>query len=78
MGWDAFGLPAENAAIDRGIDTRTWTESNIAEMRDELNALGFSFDWDREVTTCRPEYYSHTQRVFKMMLDRGLAYKKDA
>ena len=60
MGWDAFGLPAENAAIDRGIAPRAWTESNIAEMRAELDAMGFSFDWDREVTTCRPEYYAQT------------------
>lgn len=78
MGWDAFGLPAENAAIDRGVQPREWTEQNIKEMRQELDAMGFSFDWDREVTTCNPDYYGQTQRVFKMMLDRGLAYKQDA
>jgi leucyl-tRNA synthetase len=76
MGWDAFGLPAENAAIKHGKHPAAWTWSNIATMREQLKRLGFAYDWDREVATCDPAYYRFEQRVFIEMLDRGLAYKK--
>jgi len=78
MGWDAFGLPAENAAIERGIHPAIWTRSNIANMKEQLNILGGSYDWDREVTTCNPDYYKWTEWLFLLMYKRGLAYKKKA
>jgi leucyl-tRNA synthetase len=78
MGWDAFGLPAENAAIQRGRHPREWTLSNIAEMKRQHLRMGFSYDWDREVTTCEPEYYRWNQWFFLKMLERGLAYRKKA
>ena len=78
MGWDAFGLPAENAAIQRGRHPREWTLSNIAEMKRQIVRMGFSYDWDREVTTCEPEYYRWNQWFFLKMLERGLAYRKKA
>ncbi len=78
MGWDAFGLPAENAAIERGIPPAKWTNSNIAQMREQLNTLGFSFDWHKEVTTCAPDYYRWTQWIFLQFLEMGLAYQKEA
>ncbi|MER3446182.1 MAG: leucine--tRNA ligase [Candidatus Dadabacteria bacterium] len=76
IGWDAFGLPAENAAIERGIHPAKWTYQNIAQMKEQLKRLGFSYDWTREVTTCDPSYYKWEQMVFIRMLERGLAYKK--
>jgi len=76
MGWDAFGMPAENAAISRGVHPAKWTRENIDAMRAQLKRMGFSYDWDREVSTCDPEYYRWEQLVFLKMLEKGLAYKK--
>ncbi|MCO4769332.1 MAG: leucine--tRNA ligase [Deltaproteobacteria bacterium] len=76
MGWDAFGLPAENAAIKRGVHPADWTYSNIAVMRRQLQRLGFSYDWDRELATCDASYYRWEQAVFLDLLEKGLAYKK--
>ena len=76
MGWDAFGLPAENAAIKHGVHPSTWTYRNIDYMKNQLNRMGLSYDWEREVTTCSPEYYKWNQWVFLRMFEKGLAYKK--
>ena len=78
MGWDAFGLPAENAAIERGIHPGDWTWSNIAAMRDQLKLLGLSLDWSREFATCDPAYYGKQQAWFLELLKRGLVYRKDS
>ncbi len=76
MGWDAFGLPAENAAIDHGVPPAQWTRQNIAEMKAQMRPLGLSFDWQRELATCDPEYYRWNQWFFLKLLERGIAYKK--
>ncbi len=76
MGWDAFGLPAENAAIENGVHPAIWTYENIDNMRSQLRKLGISYDWDREVATCDPEYYRWEQLIFIKMLERGLAYRR--
>ena len=77
MGWDSFGLPAENAAIKHGIHPSKWTWDNISEMRNQLKQLGLSYDWDREVATCHEEYYKWMQWIFIQFYNRGLAYKKE-
>lgn len=77
MGWDSFGLPAENAAIKNGIHPAIWTDSNIAEMHKQLAGLGFSYDWDREVATCKDDYYRWMQWLFIQFQKKGLAYKKE-
>ncbi|MBT6122984.1 MAG: leucine--tRNA ligase [Candidatus Puniceispirillum sp.] len=78
MGWDAFGLPAENAAMERGIHPGKWTVENIAAMRTQLQSMGLSYDWNRELATCIPDYYQHEQRMFLKFLDAGLAYRKES
>ncbi len=76
IGWDAFGLPAENAAIKRGTPPREWTNANIAQMKSVCKRFGFSYDWDREISTCEPEYYRWNQWFFLRMLEKGLAYRR--
>jgi leucyl-tRNA synthetase len=78
MGWDAFGLPAENAAIERKVHPRDWTYENIATMRAQLKSMGLSLDWDREIATCHPGYYVHQQRMFIDFLQAGLAYRRES
>ena len=76
IGWDAFGMPAENAAIQEGVHPREWTLGNIAHMKRQLKRMGYSYDWSREVTPCLPEYYKWNQWIFLKLLERGLAYRK--
>ena len=78
IGWDSFGLPAENAAMKHNADPEKWTDENIAYMTQQLKMLGLSYDWDREVTTCKPDYYKWTQWIFLQLYKKGLVYKKEA
>ncbi|MEN8210717.1 MAG: leucine--tRNA ligase, partial [Thermodesulfobacteriota bacterium] len=78
MGWDAFGMPAENAAIDNNTHPAAWTYENINAMREQLKKMGFSYDWDREIATCHPEYYKWEQWLFLKMLEKGMAYRKES
>ena len=78
MGWDSFGMPAENAARQNNLDPKTWTEKNIKTMKSQLKKLGLSIDWDREISTCSPEYYKHQQEFFLELYDKGLVYRKES
>ena len=77
MGWDSFGMPAENAAKQNNLDPKTWTESNIAKMKSQLKKLGLSIDWDREISTCSEEYYKHQQKFFLELYEKKLVYRKE-
>ena len=77
MGWDSFGMPAENAAKSNNLDPKVWTEKNISVMKSQLERLGLSIDWDREISTCSPEYYKHQQKFFLDLYDKGLVYRKE-
>ena len=78
MGWDAFGLPAENAAFENKVAPAAWTHQNIASMREQLQSIGLSYDWRREIATCDPSYYRHEQLMFTKMMEKGLAYRKES
>ena len=78
MGWDAFGMPAENAAMEKGVHPGQWTRANIATMKAQLKRLGFALDWSRELATCEPDYYGHEQALFLDMFDGGLVYRKES
>ena len=77
MGWDSFGMPAENAARQNNLDPKTWTEKNISTMKTQLKKLGLAIDWDREISTCSPDYYKHQQEFFLELFDKGLVYRKE-
>ena len=77
MGWDSFGMPAENAARQNNLDPKDWTEKNIFTMKAQLKKLGLSIDWDREISTCSPDYYKHQQQFFLELYDKGLVYRKE-
>ena len=77
MGWDSFGMPAENAAKQNNLDPKKWTEENISSMKKQLKQLGLSIDWDREISTCSPDYYKHQQTFFLDLLEKGLVYRKE-
>ena len=78
MGWDSFGMPAENAARQNKLDPKTWTEKNISVMKSQLKKLGLSIDWDKEISTCSPDYYKHQQEFFLELYDKGLVYRKES
>ncbi len=77
MGWDSFGMPAENAARQNNLDPKSWTEKNISTMKNQLKKLGLSIDWDKEISTCSPDYYKHQQEFFLELYDKGLVYRKE-
>ena len=74
MGWDAFGMPAENAAMEKKVHPGAWTRANIAAMREQLKRIGFALDWSRELATCEPDYYGHEQALFLDLMEAGLVY----
>ena len=78
MGWDSFGMPAENAARQNNLSPKKWTEENIKNMKDQLKELGLSIDWEREISTCSPDYYKHQQKIFLDLYDKGLVYRKES
>ena len=78
MGWDSFGMPAENAARQNNLDPKTWTEENIRKMKSQLKKLGLSIDWDREISTCSDDYYKHQQKFFLELFDKKLVYRKES
>ena len=78
MGWDSFGMPAENAAKQNNLNPKTWTETNIQVMKSQLKMLGLSIDWDREISTCSPNYFKHQQKIFLDLYDKGLVYRKES
>ena len=78
MGWDSFGMPAENAAKQNNLSPKDWTENNIKTMKSQLKLLGLSVDWDREISTCSPDYYKHQQKLFLDLYDKGLVYRKES
>ena len=78
MGWDSFGMPAENAAKLNNLDPKVWTEKNIEAMKFQLKKLGLSIDWEREISTCSPDYYKHQQIFFLELYDKGLVYRKES
>ena len=78
MGWDSFGMPAENAAKQNNLNPKDWTEENIKVMKTQLKLLGLSIDWDREISTCSPDYYKHQQKIFLDLYDKGLVYRKES
>ena len=78
MGWDSFGMPAENAARQNDLSPKKWTEENIKNMKDQLKELGLSIDWEREISTCSPDYYKHQQKIFLDLYDKGLVYRKES
>ena len=78
MGWDSFGMPAENAAMEKGVHPGGWTRANIAAMKAQLKRLGFALDWTRELSTCEPDYYGHEQALFLDLLAAGLVYRKES
>ena len=77
MGWDSFGMPAENAAKQNNLDPKEWTQTNIETMKSQLKKLGLSIDWDREISTCNSDYYKHQQKIFLDLYDKGLVYRKE-
>ena len=77
MGWDSFGMPAENAAKQNNLDPKDWTEKNILNMKNQLKKLGLSIDWNKEISTCSPNYYKHQQKLFLEFFDKGLVYRKE-
>ena len=77
MGWDSFGMPAENAARQNNLDPKAWTESNIKTMKTQLKQLGLSIDWEREISTCSPDYYKHQQEFFLELYDKGPFIEKN-